>query len=135
MNLNFQRNSDGTNYGSGYYVSGYESYGNYGSGLNYGSGEYYGNDVTYEFTLKDKYNRDVSISHLDYTIDVYAEVSGNFKSVKTGHKEQTYTFSEASNWITHGLESGAISKDYTLRFDLMQNSTGIDSGYCKTTII
>jgi len=96
----------------------------------YGTGQSLSNDTLYNLNIVDKYSRQMDLSLVNYSLNIYAKSGENYNLVKENHKENQYTFTEVQNRLTYGQ----MSTGFELRFELIQNEKTIDTSYYKTII-
>jgi len=99
-------------------------------GTGYGSGQSLSNDCSYFINSVDEYARNLDLSTLSFSVNVYAKTGDNYNMVAENHKQNQYTFTEVQNRLTYGQ----MNTGFDLRFDLIQNEDVVDTSFYKTTI-
>lgn len=100
-------------------------------GTGYGTGQSLSNDSSYNLNIVDKYSRQMNLSLVNYSLNIYAKNGDSYNLIKENHNENQYTFTEVQNRLTYGQ----MNTGFELRFDLIQNEQIIDTSYYNTTIV
>jgi hypothetical protein len=97
----------------------------------YGNGQSSIKDCVYNLNIVEEHDRDIDLSIMNYSLDVYAKVNNNYTKIQENYKNNQYTFTEVKNRLTYGQ----INSGFDLMFKLKKGEEIVDTTYYTTTII
>lgn len=100
------------------------------SGSGFGSGVSDYEDPEYRFITVDQRDVIFSLTQLDFTLDIYAEKSGEYVLVKQDHENDIFIFNDVDNASIFG----SVVSNFNLKFDLKKDGTVVDSAFFETTL-
>jgi len=100
------------------------------SGSGFGSGVSNYEDPEYRFITVDQRDVVFSLTQLDFTLDIYAEKSGEYVLVKQDHENDMFVFNDVDNASIFG----SVVSNFNLKFDLKKDGTVVDSAFFETTL-